>query len=253
MATKVKQITENVGENGLLFSSWLANQGVTRPEQLAYIKSGWLERVAHGVYKIAGSHPTLLAAVSCYNTQLNKQCIIGARTALELRGLSHYVPMGKQVAYLITDNAHKLPEWLVQGEWDRKVVYQTTSFLGEDNLGVETMTIEGRPLQVSSPERAMLEWLNQPDSAASLLDIYYVMEMLTTLRPRLVQQLLVRSKSVKANRLFLYMAEKAQHSWVKALEREKINLGSGRRMIVPTGKYVSKYNMTVPSELVEYE
>ena len=64
MATKVKQITKNVGVGGLLFSSWLANQGVTRPEQLAYIKSGWLERVAHGVYKIAGSHPTLLAAVS---------------------------------------------------------------------------------------------------------------------------------------------------------------------------------------------
>ena len=161
--------------------------------------------------------------------------------------------MGKQVAYLITDNAHKLPEWLVQGEWDRKVVYQTTSFLGEDNLGVETMTVEGRPLLVSSPERAMMEWLNQPDSAASLLDIYYVMEMLTTLRPRLVQQLLDRSKSVKANRLFLYMAEKAHHQWVKALEPEKVDMGSGRRMIVPTGKYISKYNMTVPSELVEYE
>lgn len=253
MATKVKQIVESVGERGLLFSNWLSQHGITRSEQLAYLRSGWLERVAHGVYKIAGSQPTLFAAVSCYNTQLGKQCIVGARTALELRGLSHYVPMGKQVAYLFTDNTHKLPKWLVKGEWDRTVVYQTTSFLGEDNLGVDTMTVEGRPLLVSPPERAMLEWLNQPDSAVSLLDIYYVMEMLTTLRPGLVQGLLERGKSVKTNRLFLYMAEKAQHQWLKALEPGKIDMGSGRRMIVPTGKYVSKYNMTVPTELFEYE
>lgn len=253
MATKIKQILDTYGTDGLLFSNWMNQQGLDSKEQHSYLKSGWLERISRGVYKIAGSSPTLFAAVSCYNTQLDKQCTIGARTALEIRGLSHYVPMGKPVAFLFTDNSQKLPEWLINGDWDMSVVYQTTSFVGNDLLGVETMTIEGRPLLVSSVERAIMEWLNMSDVADSILDIYYVMEMLTTLRPWLVQQLLERCTSVKVKRLFMYMAEKAHHQWINALQTEKIDFGSGRRMISPTGKYIRKYNMTIPTELAEYE
>lgn len=152
MATKIKQITEEVGLDGVLFGSWLAQQGLDRQQQSEHLQSGWLERIARGVYKIAESHPTLYSAVSCYNTQLGKQCIVGARSALDLRGFMHYVPMGKAVAFLFTDNAHKLPEWLLQYEWDMTVQYQTTSFLGDDMLGVETQMVDGRSLLVSSPE-----------------------------------------------------------------------------------------------------
>ena len=253
MATKIKQITDKVGTDGLLFANWMAQQGLDSKEQFSYLKSGWLERISRGVYKIAGSTPTLFAAVSCYNAQLDKHCTIGARTALELRGISHYVPMGKPVAFLFTDNQSKLPEWLIKGDWDRSVVYQTTSFIKDETLGIDTMEVEGRPLLVSSAERAIMEWLNMSDAANSLLDIYYVMEMLTTLRPKLVQQLLEQCSSVKVKRLFLYMAEKAHHQWVNALNLDTIDLGSGRRMISPTGKYISKYNMTIPTELAEYE
>lgn len=135
MATKIKQITEEVGLDGVLFGSWLAQQGLDRQQQSEHLQSGWLERIARGVYKIAGSHPTLYSAVSCYNAQLGKQCIVGARSALDLRGFMHYVPMGKAVAFLFTDNAHKLPEWLLQYEWDMTVQYQTTSFLGGRHAG----------------------------------------------------------------------------------------------------------------------
>ena len=253
MATKIKQITDLVGLDGLLFANWLTRQGLDSKQQHEYLQSGWLERIARGVYKIAGSHPTLYSAISCYNTQLGKQCVVGARSALELRGYMHYVPMGKPVAFLFTDNDHKLPEWLLQSTWDMTVVYQTTSFLGEDLLGVETRQVDGRSLLVSSPERAMLEWLNMPSIRASLLDVYYVMELLTTLRPNLVQQLLERCNSVKAKRLFMYMAEKTKFSWVEDIDKTKIDFGSGRRMIVPKGKYIKEYDMTIPKDLADYE
>ncbi|MBQ7697220.1 MAG: type IV toxin-antitoxin system AbiEi family antitoxin [Paludibacteraceae bacterium] len=253
MARKIKQILELTGQDGLLFASWMTRQGLDSKQQFEHIQSGWLARVARGVYKIAGSHPTLYSAVSCYNIQLGKQCIVGARSAFEIRGMSHYVPMGKPVAYLFTDNNHKLPDWLLQGEWDMTVRYQTTSFLGEDLLGVQTMTVEGRPLLVSSAERAMLEWLNMPGINSSLLDVYYVMEMLSTLRPKLIQQLLERCTSVKAKRLFMYMAEKTHFPWVEDIDKTTIDFGSGRRMIVPTGKYIKQYDMTVPKDLAEYE
>ena len=49
------------------------------------------------------------------------------------------------------------------------------------------------------------------------------------------------------------MAEKANHPWYKALDSDRVSLGTSRLMISPTGKYISKYNMTIPKELAEYE
>lgn len=252
MATKIKQIVDNKGTDTLLFSSWLSAQGINRAEQAAYVQSGWLEKVAHGVYKMAGADVSLFSAVSAYNTQLTKQCIIGAETALEIRGYSHYVPMGKPLAFLYTDSHAKLPQWFLTRDWDRTLRYHTTSLWEDNNLGIEQWEEDGHPLLISSPERAIMECLNRPYVAQTLMDTYYVMEMLTTLRPNLVQQLLEQCSSVKVKRLFLYLAEKAKHSWFKAINTSGVNLGSGRRMISARGKYVSKYNITIPADIYNY-
>ena len=95
--------------------------------------------------------------------------------------------------------------------------------------------------------------LNLPDATSSLLDIFYIMESLTTLRPKLMQMLLESCTSQKVKHLFVYMAEKAGHPWFKALKLDAISLGTSRYMVVPIGKYISKYNMTIPKELAEYE
>ena len=253
MATKIQQILEITPHDSLLFGLWLSNRGLNARGQYSYMKSGWLDRISKGVYKVHGTKPTLMAAISSYNTQLGKHCIVGAYTALDLRGYSHYLSMGKPKAYLFTDKENRLPAWLLQDDWDMTVRYKTTSFLGDELLGVETMSVEQHNLFVSSAERAILECLNLPDASSSLLDIYYIMESLTTLRPNLVQTLLEKCTSQKAKRLFLYMAEKANHSWFKALKTDNVQLGASRLMVTSTGKYVSRYNMTVSKELVEYE
>ncbi|MCQ2608402.1 MAG: type IV toxin-antitoxin system AbiEi family antitoxin [Bacteroidales bacterium] len=253
MTTKIQQIVKNAPRDTVLFGSWLSDNGLDARGQYSYMKSGWLERISKGVYKIHGTSPTLLATISSYNTQLKKKCIVGAYTALELRGYSHYLSMGKPKAFLFTDKNNKLPSWLLNNNWDMTIKYMKTSFLGNDLLGVETMSIDKLDLLVSSPERAFFECLNMPDASSSLLDIYYIMESLTTLRPKLVQQLLESCTSQKVKRLFLYMAEKANHPWVKALQLDKINFGTSRFMITPIGKYIKKYNMTISKDIAEYE
>ncbi len=100
MATKIKNILDLIPRDSVLFSSWLATQGIDRKEQSMYVRSGWLERIAQGVYKIAGSSPTLYGAVASYNAQLGKACHVGASSALDLRGYSHFVSMGKPSGYL---------------------------------------------------------------------------------------------------------------------------------------------------------
>ena len=83
----------------------------------------------------------------------------------------------------------------------------------------------------------------------SLTECYEIMEGLSTLRPLTTQTVLDSSKSVKANRLFLYLAEKADHAWFKHIKTEKIQLGSGKRSIIRGGAYNAKYLITVNKEL----
>ena len=52
---------------------------------------------------------------------------------------------------------------------------------------------------------------------------------------------------------FLYMAEKANHPWFRALKLDSINLGTSRLMATPTGRFINKYNMTISKELADYE
>ena len=50
--------------------------------------------------------------------------------------------------------------------------------------------------------------------------------------PKNVQRgYLEECRSVKVKRLFLFMAEKARHAWFEALDLDRIDLGSGKRVI----------------------
>ena len=253
MATKMQQILGVYPQSCVLFGDWMTKQGVDSKLQHAYMKSGWLTRISKSVYVLQSAVPTLMQTIAAYNNQLSKQCVVGAYTALELRDYAHYASIGKPNAYLFTDKASKLPSWILERDWDMTVRYMTTSFLGNDLKGVEHLQVNDADLLVSSPERAILECLYLPDAASSLLDIYYIMEGLTTLRPNLLQSLLETCSSQKVRRLFIYMAEKAGHPWFKALNLNTVPLGTCRYMIVPTGRYIAKYNITIPKELAEYE
>jgi hypothetical protein len=77
------------------------------------------------------------------------------------------------------------------------------------------------------------------------------MQGLTTLRPKLLQQLLEQCNSIKVKRLFLYMATKAGHDWKNRLDLGKLDLGSGDRSITKGGAYNAQFGITVPEELVK--
>jgi hypothetical protein len=49
------------------------------------------------------------------------------------------------------------------------------------------------------------------------------------------------------------MAEKADHHWYSLLDTSKPELGSGKQQLVEKGVYHSKYKITIPKELYDYE
>lgn len=78
-----------------------------------------------------------------------------------------------------------------------------------------------------------------------------IVEGMTSIRPKLMQSLLKQCTSIKVRRLFLYLAERADLPVVRHLEFDRIDLGTGDRSLVPNGRYVAKYQLLLPKELVE--
>ena len=92
-----------------------------------------------------------------------------------------------------------------------------------------------------------------PHSRLILLDLYYIMEQLTTLRSEVVQRLLESTSNIRIKRMFLYMAEKAGYYWFEELDTDKMDLGAGKLQLVKNGVLNKKYSITVPKELDDYE
>ncbi len=249
--TKINQLLQKVPRGGLFLSSWMYENGISRELQRHYKSSQWLTPIGTGVMVRTGETPTLSGALASLNGQDNKHFIIGAMSALEMAGYSHYLPMGKRTIVLFSPKEERLPGWFAKRDWDVYVRHHTTECFSAD-LGIDTVLQDGFNLMVSSPERAFMECLHVSPKYYNLTDLYYVMEMLSLLHPLKVQELLEDCKSIKVKRLFLYMAEKAGHDWFRMLNTSKISLGTGKRAIVSNGVYNAKYQITIPKELENY-
>jgi len=101
-------------------------------------------------------------------------------------------------------------------------------------------------VRISAPERAILELLYLVPNKAGFAEAQLIMENLVSLRPTVVQALLQSCRSIKVKRLFMYFADKHGHQWVSEIDMSKVNLGKGKRLIVPNGKLDHKYQITVP-------
>ena len=106
------------------------------------------------------------------------------------------------------------------------------------------------PVKMSSPERAVLEALDELRDEVDFESLDKVFEGLTSLRPKQLSALLKACRSVKVKRLFFVFADRHQHAWQKYVDMKEIDLGSGPRALVEGGKYHSKYQIYVPKHFV---
>jgi hypothetical protein len=226
--------------------------GISYELQRRYRDSRWLTSVDTGVMVRTGDKPTLYGVLSSLNKQTDKHFYVGALSALELAGYAHYVPMGRSRVVVCCPRGEWFPVWLDKYDWGMDIL-KVSSGNFNAQIGITTLKIGEFEILLSSPERAFMESLHLAPKQYNLTDLYYVMEMLNTLRPNLVQALLEQNISVKVKRLFLYMAEKAEHEWLKAVDLSKISLGSGKRAVVKHGVYDAKYQITIPEDLRNYE
>lgn len=173
---------------------------------------------------------------------------------MQLLGKYHYVPVQTiQQIDLYKTQKVKLPSWLnkiseCQTQFN---VFAQQLFNQDFDEEIIIWKFNEFELQLSSPERAILELLSNVPQQHTYEEAYLFMENLSRLRPEVVQMLLEKCNSVKSKRLFLHLAEKCQHEWLKDLGVKKISLGLGKRKIGAGGIFDSKYQISVPKITTE--
>jgi len=248
---KLNRLLQKDNPGGLYFSAWLKENGYSDQLLKSYRDSGWLIALSRGVMYRAGDKLHSFGVLESYNSQLRKSYHITAHSALEVAGFNHYVPMGKPVLMIGHPKQEPVPNWMKAGNFDYSFKFFSTETFSKPRLTL--FNTDYPHLSASVPEQAFLECLLLAPKQYSYMDLYYIMEQLTTLRPEVVQGLLENMDNLKVKRMFLYMAEKAGHYWFGSLNPDRIELGSAKHKLVENGVYVPKYKITVPKELHNYE
>lgn len=249
--SKLNQLLQYCKPGGLLFSAWLKENGYSDQLMQQYRKSGWFTMLTKGAMYRTGDKLSSFAAIHSYNTQMNKRFYVAAHSALELFGFNHYVPMGKPLLMIGRTEQEKAPKWMINTDFEYEIkLFSTGAFKKPQLMNFNIGDIE---MLTSVPEQAFFECLLLATSQYNYMDLFYIMEQLTTLRAEVVQQLLENTTNIKIKRLFLYMAQKAGHDWFDRLDRTKIDLGTGKQSLVENGVYLSQYLITIPKELYDYE
>jgi hypothetical protein len=274
---KLNQLQHLLSEGQLVPNAWLEAQGYSRALISKYLKSGWLDSPARGVYRRPGPPLKWQHVVGSLQRLAGGSLHIGGRSALESRGFGHYVRMGgTQTIHLY--GAARLPPWVQKlGLPERFVAHGDAMFsslrvfrdtagtlVDTDDAPLDAEQLAERglqqvawgawdwPLLYASDERAMLEVLQDVPADESIHEADVLMQALANLRPGRVTALLRVCTSVKVKRLFLALAERHRHSWFPYVSLEGVDLGSGKRMLVPGGRLDPKYLITLPADLGDY-
>lgn len=236
---------------------WLNELEINRFLAQQYCRSGWIKRLGQGAYQLASDKLKWEGGVCALENQLKFKIHVGAQTALELQGYRQYVAQNKnQIVWLFKSakEKRKLPKWFVQVfEKQHHVHCITRALFNDDRLGLVSFSMDGYELSLSTPERAILEYLNLVPNYFSLDQAYFLLESMMTLRPELLQSLLAHCTSIKTKRLFLLLSEHQGHPWWSSLNLKNLVLGDNKLTIGKGGYYYPRYKLSLPMSLGVHE
>ena len=245
---KINQVFQRWPKGTVATQTWLNQLGVSSKLANWHVGSGWLTRFGARAFTQPGDQVGWQGGLYALQTQLNMTVHVGGRTALEMQGRSHFVPLGRhKKVLLVSDQPEQLPAWFRNHPWEAILEHRCLSlFERVPGEAVTMLDCGGFKVIMSSAERAILEQMHLARSNDDIEDAYKLMEGLSTLRPNVVQVLLENCRSVKGKRLFLWSAETVGHSWFGRLNSTRVNLGKGKRQIYKGGQFNQRYQITVP-------
>ena len=210
-------------------SAQLAELGVSADLAVHYARSGWLKRLGRGVYCRPGEALSLHPSLVMLQHQI-AGLHVGGKTALEWYGVRQYVSQ-QTVLHLYGWVTARLPDWFVQhfpGEYHRKRLFNEKP---EQMPGVGRFENRDSAPLVSTPERALLELLDEVGVRQPLQEAREIAEGTYSLRAEVLMDLLKRCTSVKTVRLCLRLGRELSLPWVGKLDEDALPRGSARPWI----------------------
>lgn len=248
--TKINQLLRKWPAGTVATLPWLTRMGIYQQLVHRYEKGAWLSRIGQGAYVRYGEKVDWKGALYALQEQLGLNVHVGGKTALQLQGYAHFLPLGEGAAVsLFGSPATRLPTWFRNQGWKPAIRYTATGlFSDEEPLGLTQHSAGAFSIRISTPERAMMEVLHLVPTEETYDEAKLLMEGLTTLRPALVHSLLEQCNSFKVKRLFLVLAEICGHRWMRRIRSSKLDLGKGKRTVSPGGRFYPEYAISVPEE-----
>lgn len=250
---KINELLQRWPKGTVAIHAWLKTQDISRKLAAQYYRRGWIDPIGQGAFVRRGDKVEWPGGVYAIQKSAGKRMHPGGRTALELHGLAHVLRLSARApVYLYGAPGLRLPAWFRAHDWHHSIKYSATGLFSRD-LGLTARSFGDFSIEISSPARALLEYLDGFPDDASFEEAAELVEALTTPRPEALQALLEACTSVKVKRMFLFLADRAKHPWRSRLKDKRIKLGRGKRSLVPNGKFDSRYLITVPAEYPESE
>ena len=263
---RLKRLLDKVPPGFMVDAAWLKGQEGIDPKSIhEYVERGWLERVVRGVYRRPLPESVVKTAdadwqVALLSLQwiLNEDVHLGGESALDLAGYAHYLSLGNKPRVHLYGN---VPSWIKRLPGNTQFILHNRRLFGDTRIGIIEATNNGQsglqtvniwewPIKSSSPERAILEALDELSEEAGFDRLDKTFEGLTSLRPKVLTELLMACTSVKVRRLFFVFADRHQHAWRKHLDTSKLDFGSGPRALVKGGKIHPVYRIYVPADFI---
>lgn len=207
----------------------LAKHGVSAVLAAKYARTGWLERIGPGLYRLPSGRLDRDQSLLVLQEQIDG-LHVGCKTALAWQGVRHNISP-TEVLTLWGDERAALPAWFVR---EFPSTYRAPRLFDDKSVekGLFTPADLTPGVRVSVRERALLELLRDAGQQQDMEEARHLFIAAQGLRLQVLGELLQGCVSVKTVRLFLLWAQQAGEIDVEGLRhRFTLPTGSNSRWI----------------------
>lgn len=224
--TKLNKLYTLLAPGTPITSADLTALGISADLGVHYVRAGWLQRLARGIYCRPNDPLALHPSLVLLQRSL-EGLHVGGKSALDWHGIRQYVSQ-QPVLHLYGWQAGKLPAWFTErfpAEYHRKRLFDE-----RPGALLHVRSFENRKgaALVSAPERALLEVLSEVGVRQPLQEARELVESTYSLRADILRELLKRCTSIKTVRLCLKLGSELSQPWATKLDPTQLPKGSDR-------------------------
>ncbi len=212
-----------------LSTAQLQARGLSAFRASALARSGWLLHLARGVYMLPGDTLTRDGCLAFFSAQTSG-FHVGGKTALAWRGVRQNIAFREQLG-LWGDTPKRLPGWFTQRF---QAAYQTTQLFDDElpsGFGMQPLPAGDARVLISVPERALLELLSDVGKHQSLTETKELVESLSGLRRKVLDELLMHTTRIKVVRMAVAIASSMKLPWEALASKHSQRIGGGARWV----------------------